>query len=165
MSESTKQVQNSYICVTLLYMCPFCAVAVGFGLGLSRWLKIDDAISGLWVGALIVSLSFVLAKWEKKYLAMSLKLLIFFNFLILFLTTVIPLKYFQIIGNPLNAVWGVDKLLFGIIVGMIVFLFALFIHGFLKYHHHNKSYFPFQKVIIPVDMLLLTSIIMYWLVT
>ena len=77
MSESTKQVQNSYICVTLLYMCPVCAVAVGFGLGLSRWLKIDDAISGLWIGALIVSLSFILAKWTRKYLAVSVRLLTF----------------------------------------------------------------------------------------
>ena len=49
-------------------MCPVCAVAVGVGLGLSRWLKIDDAISGLWIGALIVSLSFILAKWTKKNL-------------------------------------------------------------------------------------------------
>jgi hypothetical protein len=145
-------------------MCPVCAVAVGVGLGLSRWLKIDDTISGLWIGALIVSLSFILAKWTKKYLALSVKLLTFLYFVVLLLTIFIPLSYLHIIGNPLNTKWGMDKLAFGTGVGIIVFLFSLFIHGFLKYRHHNKSYFPFQKVIIPVDMLLLASLIMYWLV-
>lgn len=145
-------------------MCPVCAVAVGVGLGLSRWLRIDDAISGLWIGALIVSLSFVFATWTKKYLAVSVGLLAFLYFIVLLLTTFIPLKYLHIIGNPLNRFWGIDKLIFGTAVGIIVFLFSLFIHGVLKSHHHNKSYFPFQKVIIPVDMLLLASLIMYWIV-
>lgn len=165
MSESTKQVQNSYICVTLLYMCPVCAVAVGFGLGLSRWLKIDDAISGIWVGALIVSLSFVMATWLKKYITLSHRILVVLNFLILFLTTVIPLAYYHIIGNPLNSIWGMDKLLFGIFTGITVFVVSLFLHGYLKYRHHGKSYFPFQKVIIPIIMLMLASSIMYWIVT
>ncbi len=139
-------------------MCPVCAVAVGFGLGLSRWLKIDDAISGLWVGALIVSLSFILAKWTKKNLA-----IVYFIFFLL--TTFISLYYYKIIGNHLNTFLGIDKLVFGTGVGIIVFLFGLFIHGFLKYRNHNKSYFPFQKVIIPVNILTFASIIMYWLVT
>jgi hypothetical protein len=145
-------------------MCPVCAVAVGVGLGLSRWLKIDDTISGLWVGALLVSLSFILAQRTKKYLELSVKLLAFLYFLLLLLTTFIPFSYLHIIGNPLNTFRGIDKLEFGTAVGIIVFLFSLFLHAFLKSRHHNKSYFPFQKVIIPVDMLLLASLIMYWIV-
>ncbi|MCX6758247.1 MAG: hypothetical protein NTX14_00895, partial [Candidatus Nealsonbacteria bacterium] len=38
-----------------LAVCPICTVAVGAGLGLSRWFGIDDSISGLWIGGLIVS--------------------------------------------------------------------------------------------------------------
>lgn len=145
-------------------MCPVCAVAVGVGLGLSRWLKIDDAISGLWVGALIVSLSFILATWTKKYLAVSMRLLTFVYFIFLFLTTIIPLNYFKIIGHPQNTFLGIDKLVFGTGVGIIAFLFSLCIHGVLKSRHHNTSYFPFQKVIIPVNILMLASIIMHWFV-
>jgi hypothetical protein len=136
-------------------MCPVCAVAVGVGLGLSRWLKIDDAVSGLWVGALIVSLSFVLAKWTKKNLT-------FVYFIFFLLTTIIPLYYYKIIGNPLNTLWGVDKLLLGTATGIILFVLSLLLHGFLKSHNHNKSYFPFQKVIIPVVTLTLASLILYW---
>jgi hypothetical protein len=146
-------------------MCPVCAVAVGVGLGLSRWLKIDDTISGLWIGALIVSLSFVLVQWEKKYFAVPLKFLSIVNFLLLFFTTVIPLKYLQIVGNPLNTIWGMDKLLVGIFVGMTVFLFSLGVHGYLKYRNNNTSYFPFQKVIIPLNSMLLASIILYLIMT
>jgi hypothetical protein len=142
-------------------MCPVCAVAVGVGLGLSRWLRIDDAISGLWIGALIVSLSFILANWTKKYLAVPVNVLAFLYFIVLLLTTFIPLSYLQIIGNPFNTFLGIDKLMFGTGAGIIVFLCSLFIHEAIKHRHHNKVYFPFQKVIIPVDMLLLASLIMY----
>ena len=38
-------------------VCPICTIAVGAGLGFSRALGIDDTISGLWVGALIISMS------------------------------------------------------------------------------------------------------------
>jgi len=37
-------------------MCPVCTIAVTAGVGLSRWLGVDDLISGLWVGGLLVSL-------------------------------------------------------------------------------------------------------------
>lgn len=38
-------------------VCPVCTVAVGAGVGFSRYLGIDDTIAGLWIGALIVSVS------------------------------------------------------------------------------------------------------------
>jgi len=131
-------------------MCPVCAVAVGVGLGLSRWLKIDDAISGLWVGALLVSLSFVFAKWTRKYLT-----IVYFIFFLL--TTIIPLYYFNIIGNPKNTLFGIDKLLLGIAAGIILFSGSTLLHTALKH-----TYFPFQKVVIPVVTLTLASLILYW---
>ncbi len=117
-------------------MCPVCAVAVGMGLGLSRWLKIDDAISGLWIGGLIISLSFVLAKQTKRLLLV----------LVLFFSTVIPLKYLGIL---------IDRLVFGIVAGMIIFCLSLLFHLRLKH------YFPFQKVVIPVLFLLISSLVLY----
>ena len=38
-----------------LALCPVCAIAVGAGIGVSRWLGVDDTITGVWVGGLIVS--------------------------------------------------------------------------------------------------------------
>jgi uncharacterized protein YacL len=130
-------------------MCPVCVVAVGVGLGLSRWLKIDDAISGLWIGAFILSLSFVLAKWTRKSVILY--------FLFFLLTTIVPLWYYKIIGNPYNTLFGIDKLLFGIASGIILFSCSVLVHTSLK-----RTYFPFQKVVIPVVTLTLASLILYW---
>src|SRR4030065_1479618 len=47
-------------------VCPVCTVAVGAGLGLAEWLGIDDMISGLWIGALIVSMSLWTINWLNK---------------------------------------------------------------------------------------------------
>ncbi|PIU03715.1 hypothetical protein COT44_01735 [Candidatus Shapirobacteria bacterium CG08_land_8_20_14_0_20_39_18] len=45
--------------------CPVCTVAVGAGVGLSRWLGINDTITGLWIGGLTVSIS----AWTLNWLA------------------------------------------------------------------------------------------------
>jgi hypothetical protein len=33
-------------------ICPLCTIAVGAGVGLSRWIGVDDAVTGLWIGGL-----------------------------------------------------------------------------------------------------------------
>ncbi len=142
-------------------MCPVCTVAVGIGLGLSRWLKIDDTISGLWIGAFIISLSVILAKPTQKYIHVSTKILAFAYFLFFVVTTFFPLQYMNIIGNPGNRIYGIDKLIFGSAIGMIVFILSHLIHVMLKKTHDQKSYFPFQKVIIPVLALVIFSIVFY----
>jgi hypothetical protein len=147
-------------------MCPVCTVAVGFGLGLSRWLKIDDAISGLWIGALIVSLSAVTATFSRKYIRQISHSIQTIIWLIIYLATVIiPFWLTGVMGHPQNVIFGVDKLLFGIVAGMIGFFLSHEAHVWLKKKHDNKVYFPFQKVIIPIWGLLVLSIIVYLIVS
>ena len=47
-------------------VCPVCTVAVAAGLGISRWIGIDDAVTGVWVGGLILSSGLWMADWIKK---------------------------------------------------------------------------------------------------
>ena len=47
-------------------VCPICTVAVGAGLGISRWLGIDDSVTGVWIGGLILSSGLWLADWIGK---------------------------------------------------------------------------------------------------
>src|SRR3990172_4136169 len=49
-----------------LAVCPVCTVAVGAGLGISRALGIDDTVTSVWIGGLILSMSFWLIDWLKK---------------------------------------------------------------------------------------------------
>jgi len=44
-------------------ICPVCTVTVGAGIGLSRWLGIDDSITGLWLGAFLLSISLWTIDW------------------------------------------------------------------------------------------------------
>jgi hypothetical protein len=142
-------------------MCPVCTVAVGIGLGLSRWLGIDDTVSGLWIGAFIVSLSAVTATFLHKYIHLSHKLLTFLSFILYLAFTVIPLWYAGVIGHPLNTIFGTDKLIFGISAGVIIFYAAHGLHLGLKKKNNNKVFFPFQKVFIPVWILLIASIVLF----
>jgi len=57
----------------VLAVCPLCTVAVGAGVGLSRWLGIDDVITGLWIGGLIVSLIAWSENWLDKKIFTSEK--------------------------------------------------------------------------------------------
>ncbi len=144
-------------------MCPVCTVAVGAGLGLSRWLGVDDLISGLWIGGLLISLIGITFIWlNKKNLKNNLlRLLIIFLYYFL---TIGPLYWTKIIGASCNYLWGLDRIVWGIIIGSVVFLVSYAFHLWLKKKNQNKVFFPFQKVIIPVVFLLITSFILFFTV-
>ncbi len=144
-------------------VCPVCVVAVGAGVGLCRWLGIDDAISGLWIGGLIVSMIIWCLHWMKKRQS-NFK----FDWIIIsvsfYFLTIYPLYYFDIMGHPLNKIFGVDKLLFGIVFGSITFLFSHWLNLCLKSKNQGKVYFPYQKVAIPVVVLTILSFVFYFII-
>jgi len=151
---------------TALAVCPICTVAVAGGLGLSRYLGIDDSILGIWAGGLMVSvtlwtldwLSRKNFKWVKK---IDQKLLTLFVFLFWVLTTYIPLFELGIIGHPFNTILGIDKLIFGSILGFFAFLLGVW--GDKKVRAiKGKQMFAFQKVVFPVTALTILSLVLYF---
>jgi len=141
-------------------MCPICVVAVGAGLGLSRWLGVDDVISSLWIGALLVSLSWWTVIWMRKK-GWNFKYIKIVIPALYYLLVLAPLYFTDIIGHPLNKIFGIDKILFGSIAGSIVFLLIVWLHNFLKTKNNGKSFFPYQKVVAPIFILLIISLILY----
>lgn len=146
-----------------LAVCPICTVAVGAGVGFSRWLGIDDVISGLWIGGLTVSMIAWTIDWldRKNIHFRGRKISIA---LLYYLLLVPPLYWADIMGHPLNTLWGIDRLLLGILLGSGVFLLAVLGYDWLKKNNGNKSHFPFQKVAMPVASLLLVSLVFYFLI-
>lgn len=142
-------------------MCPVCTAAVAAGVGLSRYLGVDDTVTGVWIGALIVSSAMWTVNWlAKKKITFPLSYLI--TTLAYFLLIMGPLFWKDIVGHPLNKVMGIDKLLFGSLLGVLVFVASVFFHNFLKKRNNGKSYFDFQRVVLPVSSLIIASAIMYF---
>ena len=141
-------------------ICPVCTIAVAGGVGLSRWLGIDDTVTGLWVGALIVSSIAWTINWmnKKNYRFKGRKILITAGY---FFIIIVPLYWKGIMGHVYNKIWGIDKLLFGIIVGSIVFIASVLWYENLKKKNNSKAYFPYQKVAMPVGFLALFSFLFY----
>lgn len=145
----------------VLAVCPVCSVVVTSGVGLSRYLGIDDTISGIWLGGLIISLAFWGIDWlKKKNITKFFPLGIISIFILAYLMVLLPL-YWAKFFTSCETLWGQNKLLIGIIFGSLVFLMSVLFHNFLKKKNKDKVYFPFQKVIIPVLSLVILSIIFY----
>ncbi|MCX6720535.1 MAG: hypothetical protein NTW11_01910 [Candidatus Staskawiczbacteria bacterium] len=145
-------------------ICPVCVVAVGAGLGFSRWLGVDDVVSSIWIGALLFALSVWTIIWLGKK-GWSFKYDGVVIFLAYYLLTLVPLYYADIVGHPLNKIWGIDKIIFGSAIGTITFVLSYLLHNYLKKKNGGKSFFPYQKVVLPVAITIIVSIIFYLLIT
>jgi len=149
----------------ILAVCPVCTVAVGAGLGVSRALGIDDAVTSVWIGGLILSISFWTVDWIQKRKFNFFKdlkeiTLIFISTSLWTLLTILPLYSWKYIGRANNTLWGIDKILLGTAFGYIVFLLAVYLDRKVR-SVHGKQLFIYQKVVFPVVFLLITSAIMY----
>ena len=143
-------------------ICPVCAIAVGAGVGFSRWMGVDDTITGVWIGAFIASLIGWTINWLNKinirfYGRKILVTLLYYVFLI------VPLYYWQMIGDPANKICCLDKLVFGIIVGTLAFIVSVIGFNYLKKHNNGQTYFRGQKIILPVAVLLICSLVLYFI--
>lgn len=141
-------------------VCPVCTVAVAGGLEISRWLGVDDYITAIWIGGLALSVT----AWGWNYLKKRDKLNSITGILVLlviYLSIIIPLYKFNYIGLPQNKLWGYDKVILGIATGTIFFWLGAFLHTKLKKRNEGKVYFKFQKVVVPVALLLIASLVYY----
>lgn len=141
-------------------VCPICTVAVAGGLGISRWLGIDDSIMGVWIGGLILSSGFWLADWvsKKSWQIASPKITMSS---LMFLLVIGPLYWSKIIGLPDNTLWGIDKIFLGTIFGLAAFFAGVKVDQFLRNTNEGKVYIYYQKVLAPVLLLTLSSFALF----
>lgn len=149
--------------VSVKAFCPVCTIAVGAGLGFSKQLGIDDVITSIWIGGLLVSMSLWTIEWltKKNIKFLFRKPLIF---LVMYALVIWPLASTGVIGAMFNVFWGIDKVVLGIIIGSLGFLAGYVISDMLTKNNGNKVYFPFQKVVFPLSMLILLSLVFFFLV-
>lgn len=143
-------------------VCPICTLAVSACVGLSRYFGVDDTITGLWIGGLIVSMIAWTINWldKKKVKFYGRKISVALAY---YAVIVGPLYYTGIMGHPFNKLWGWDKLGLGITLGSIGFILGVWLHSKLKKKNNDRSYFPFQKVALPIIPLIILNIVFYYL--
>ena len=141
-------------------VCPICTVAVAGGLGISRWIGIDDAVMGIWIGGLILSSGLWLADFvsKKSWQVPYPKIL---SILLMVIFVVPPLYIAKMIGLPGNILWGIDKILLGTFVGSILFFAGMKFDQYLRTTNENKVYIYYQKVIVPVFFLTVGSVVFF----
>lgn len=156
-------VNLSFLIINKAYaICPVCTIAAASFVGLSRYFGVDDAITGIWIGGFLLSSSL----WfnnalKKKHVRFPFKkYVIIISF---YLVVILPLYWFHLIGIPGNTLWNIDKLLLGIFVGSIVFIFGVFIDLVLRTLNDCKVYFYFQRIMIPISLLLIATVIFYFI--
>lgn len=151
-------------------VCPLCTIAVASGVGFSRWLGIDDTITGLWIGALTLSMAFWNINWfDKKKIHFKFRNII--TIVAYYLLIVIPLWYMGIMGNKLGALkafgtetWmSVDKLSLGVLVGTFAFWTSTEWYAHMKAKNKGRAHFPFEKVVLPNALLILLSFAFFFL--
>jgi len=135
--------------------CPICIVTVGGGMFLAQKLGIDDFLVSLWISGLNTAISF--------WLATKIKNRVFGNPVILsVLMLALTLSYFILTnqtGLANNQIFGLDKIIFGQIIGLFIWVLGIFVDRYSRKLNGGKILFPYQKVVIPISILLIFTIL------
>ncbi|MBU1092176.1 hypothetical protein KJ836_00615 [Patescibacteria group bacterium] len=142
--------------------CPVCAVAAVAGLGISRWLGVDDSVTGVWIGVILLMASVLTIKWLKRRFENFQDWWQGVVFFVCYLAVLTPLWWLGQLGHPLNRLWGMDKLVLGIASGTIVVILAINLHYWLKTKNNGKSYFLMQRTVLNLSSLILVSLFFYF---
>ena len=148
----------------VLAHCPLCVAATGAAVATSRWLGVDDIITGIFIGGMIISTSLwfnnILKKGNKskEYIKFQSTLI----FLVTLISVITGFHFLDIIG-PKNyfKLFGLDKILIGTFTGIAVSILGLKFHDFLRKINNNKNYIPLQSIVILLLFLILASVNFY----
>ena len=116
-------------------------------------------VAGIWVGAFLAILGYWIIKFfdKKKWnffgrnaliLALSVASI---GFIYLGQVTYNPCTYFGFLK--------LDAILFGTIIGAILFILTEKLYDFMKAKNNGHAHFPFEKVVLPIVVLTIASFI------
>ena len=140
--------------------CPLCVAGAAAGVTLTRWIGVDDSITGVWIGALLGSASFWFSSWlllksekiRKWKFRSVVKPLVY---VLVFASTLWSFYQFRLIIR-MSQIFGLDKLTFGMLSGSILF----YIIDLIKIKH----YFSYQNIVISLGLMTILSLVIYILI-
>lgn len=134
--------------------CPVCVVTVGGGLLIAKKLGVDDLLTALWISGLNTAISFWFVSFIKKPKILKNP---FVWTVIMFLSTLAYFASTKQMYHKNNTFLHVDKVLVGLVVGMIVWLLGIGADKLMRKYNNGKVFFFYQKVIVPLFILLTTT--------
>ncbi len=139
---------------TVYAQCPVCIVTVGGGLILAKKLGIDNLLTALWISGLNTAISFWFVSFIKKPKILKNPLI---WTLIMYVSTIAYLAGTKQMFGKHTTFLGVDKVLVGLLSGMLVWLLGIGVDKLIRKYNHGKVLFFYQKVIVPLLFLILTT--------
>jgi hypothetical protein len=134
--------------------CPVCIVTVGGGLLIAKKLGIDSLLTALWMSGLNTAISFWFVSFIKKPKILKNPLI---WTIIMFVSTYIYLASTKQMYHKNDTFLHIDKVLFGLVVGMIVWLLGIGADKLIRKYNNGKVLFYYQKVIVPLLILIATT--------
>ena len=126
--------------------CAVCTIAIGASLEIARNLGVEDAVVGLWAGALLTLLGYwTIVLFDKK------KWLIFIS------VSMLGFVYLHEIVYSPKVIWYIfylDPVLFSALLGMAIYIFSQKFYLRMKALNGGHAHFPFEKVVLPLGLLL-----------
>ena len=136
--------------------CAVCTVAVGASLEIARRYGVDDAVVGVWAGAMLALLGYWLILWfEKKNWHFAGR-----NFWLMALSVAsIGFMYVDMPYRPqVIGIFYMDPLLFSTLLGALTFIYVSKFYQWMKARNGGHAHFPFEKVVLPVIALACLSV-------
>lgn len=141
--------------------CAVCTIAVGASLEIARRLGVDDSVVGVWAGAFLALLGYWTIKWFDR------KNWNFYGRDFVLLALSVAMIGFVYIGqltyhSEVIGVFYLDPFLFSTILGAVVLVLSARFYQWMKAKNGGHAHFPFEKVVLPVAALVLTSFYFYY---
>ena len=153
-----------FLIPAVLAHCPLCTAATGAAVAVTRWYGLDDSIVGVFVGGMVVATGLWFNNLAKKfnkgkeYLPFQSGIFLLLSFIL----TIITFYFANLLGpsNPFK-IFGIDRILFGTIIGVIASFTAFKLHDMLRVFNRNRNYFPYQSILVLILTLAISSSILY----
>ena len=141
--------------------CPVCTVALGGGLAISRWLGVDDAVTGIWIGAFTLYLAFWFIAWINRKKSFKNGWL---SLLVIILSYLLTYLFLQLLGayTGQNLIFGLERVAFGMLLGSLILPPSLIFEKYLRQKNAGRAYFYFQKTVIPLSFLFLANLLLHY---
>lgn len=142
-------------------MCgPLCPIGLIGGMALARWLGVSDFVLGLWIGALLISVSVVTVKWLAKY-GKDFKGSFWVVFLLTLALTVYSVKE-QLVWSGPGLIFWLPAVIAGMIAGAVLIFAIDFVNKFFIARNEGKVYFLYQKLVVPLVGVLVVSLLVHF---